>query len=159
MTVLLVGNLLLWAATIPALLFPLFYARARWERTSIGRQTMALSVSLAMILVISTVTAIFHDYPGRTLVRLVVFATIVPVLWWRLGNLISIQRGYARGDRHTFLLSEDHVTEPLAGVEPVDLSEFETLERPTGQPPEDWDQGAHAEMYAAEGVPTAGDEG
>jgi branched-subunit amino acid transport protein AzlD len=94
----LIGNAILVAGAIPSVLFVVFYARARWEDTQIGRQTMALSLVIMGVLVLSVFRVFFGDSPVYASVRLAVFALIVPTLWWRLYLLLKTQReGYTRG--------------------------------------------------------------
>jgi hypothetical protein len=100
MTLMVLGNILVIAATIPAVLFVLFYLRVRWEQSSIGRQTMAISVSMALILVNSTLIVLFKNYPGRGVIRIVLFATIIPALWWRVILIIRAQRNVRYNERY-----------------------------------------------------------
>lgn len=97
-TLLLIGNISLWAASIPAILFVVFYARSRWETNQVGRSTMALSVCMALILFVNSLAVIWPHYPGRIYIRLFAFALIVPVLWWRFISLLVVQR---QAERYT----------------------------------------------------------
>lgn len=101
MTVQFVGNLVLVAAAIPAALFLAYYAaRTRWEETQFGRQTMALSAVIALTLALLVVRNTFGDAPWYSVLRLVVFAMIVPTLWWRLYLLVKAQRAGRMGREH-----------------------------------------------------------
>jgi hypothetical protein len=97
--VILVGNILLWSATVPAILFVLFYSRSHWERNDVGRSTMLLSFSMALILSVTTLATIWPHYPGRIYIRLIAFALIVPALWWRLITLLVVQSKVLRYNR------------------------------------------------------------
>jgi hypothetical protein len=153
----LVGNIVLIAATIPAVLFVILYARARWESSQIGRQTMALSVVIASVLVLSILRIAIHDTPVFLALRLFAFAMIVPTLWWRLYLLLVSQRQGVhwgtdtdqpeQGGRVTEPTSNE-TTSPLHDLEPVETDE--TTLPPTGEPPEDWDQEVHADEFAAD---------
>ena len=101
------GNVVLWLATIPAVLFVLLYARVRWEATQIGRQTMAMAFVIALTLCLIVFRGTFGDPPWYALLRLFVFATIVPILWWKFYLLLTAQREGVRSIRHPFTGEED----------------------------------------------------
>ena len=88
----LVGNAVLIAAALPATLFVLFYTRVRWEDTAMGRQTMAFSLVIALVLDLVVFRVLIGDVTWYALLRLLVFATIIPILWWRLWLLLTYQQ-------------------------------------------------------------------
>jgi multisubunit Na+/H+ antiporter MnhG subunit len=98
-TLFIIGNVALCLATIPAILFVVFYSRSRWETTHVGRSTMLLSFAMALILVVTSAGVVWPHYPGRVIIRLVAFILIIPALWWRLISLVMTQREVLRYNR------------------------------------------------------------
>lgn len=94
--IVLVGNISLWLASIPAVLFVAFFARSRWETNQVGRSTMALSACMALILLVNSLAVLWPHYPGRIYIRLIAFVLIIPVLWWRFISLLMVQRDARR---------------------------------------------------------------
>ena len=76
-------NLLLILAIIPAIGFPIVYAlTARWYGTQLGRSLMWMGVSIAAILSLALATSFLGpDFPGRQVVRLIVFSLVASSMW------------------------------------------------------------------------------
>jgi hypothetical protein len=109
----LVGNAVLILAALPALLFVILYGtRSRWEDTALGRQTMAMTLVIALVLGLSIVRAYIGESNWFYILRLIVFAMIVPTLWWRLFLLVKAQR-QSRMDRKA--ISHDEESEHHGG--------------------------------------------
>lgn len=128
----LVGNAALWAATIPAVLFVVLYARSRWEDSQIGRQTMAMSFSIALVLTLSVFRTIIGDSPLYQGLRVMAFLTIIPTFWWRVVILLRAQRqGVHSGNRREECAMEpDHGDALEANMGTLgDEEYFEHLER------------------------------
>lgn len=74
---------LLVLALIPANYFPIAYSRAPWQKYQAGRAIMLLAVSLGLILDLSALAIFFGlDYPGRAVLRTIVWAMVVISLWY-----------------------------------------------------------------------------
>lgn len=83
---------LLLAAFVPAVLFPIVYlTRSGWPTTLPGWSSLSFGVVVALTLGLSTARAIWGDYPYRDAVRIVVSVLIVIVLWVQLIVLLIVQ--------------------------------------------------------------------
>jgi hypothetical protein len=101
----LVGSLLIHLCTIPALLSVAWYARVPWWRSQVGRHLMSYMTVIAAVLALSSLRLLFGPTPveDRTTpwfdsLRIVVFAGMPPVLWWRFLLIVKEQRA-GRADR------------------------------------------------------------
>jgi len=86
-------DLLIYAATLPAVIFPVLYAsRSNWRATLPGRALMQLSVSLAVVLVLVTIATLFGNvYPYRDAVRVAAYLFLVVSLWRQVVVLLRLQ--------------------------------------------------------------------
>jgi hypothetical protein len=95
-----------WAITVEYLLavalfvgFVVTYwvlTRGRWYRTTSGRFIMGFSASLAWLMVLAAVNAIFPDYPLRAVIRVVSFGALDLVGYFQLKLLLQAQRSRRR---------------------------------------------------------------
>lgn len=88
------GLLLLFAATVPAVWFPLQYRKSNWQATTSGRGLMWSQVAIAVVLVL---TVMFQFVtPGGLTVALVIQVAALGFLtyaeWRMLRHLRRIQR-------------------------------------------------------------------
>jgi len=102
----LVGNVILFAAALPATLFVLAYMRVRWEDSAMGRQTMALSFVIALVLDLVVFRSVFGEVTWYAILRLFVFALIIPILWWRLWLLLTYQQKELNSTGHRTPMKE-----------------------------------------------------
>lgn len=87
-------NLTAIAATVPAVLIPIAYqvlTRGAWRKTLMGRHIMCFSAMLAALLLHATVVALWSHYPGREVVRWLLYGWLVFVLWRRLYLMLRMQ--------------------------------------------------------------------
>jgi hypothetical protein len=89
-----IGNWLLIAATTPAVLSVVVFARVRWFQSRWGRHLMAYMLSIAVVLGLGVVRLFLGDHPWFDWLRVGAFASVVAVLWWRL---IYILQALAEG--------------------------------------------------------------
>jgi hypothetical protein len=88
----LIGNALIVLSAIEALAFVAMYSVvARWWRSEVGRNIMALMGVIAAVLVLSTIRIIFGDNSWFAWLRLGVFAGVPVVLARRLWLLWRVQ--------------------------------------------------------------------
>lgn len=101
-----VGSVLIVASVVPAVLFVVLYQlTADWRRQPLGPHVMTFMSVIAAVLVLSTVRQFTTgDTLWFLLLRLVVFAAVPFVLWWRVIILIKTQlrkrRQRMKGDKH-----------------------------------------------------------
>jgi len=82
------------AATIPAVAFPFYYLTLPWYSTAPGRAVFVMSVCLALVM-----SAVFAaevlETPFPFWLRVVVYVTISVGLWVKFGTLLYVSRpGY-----------------------------------------------------------------
>jgi hypothetical protein len=90
---------LLLAAFVPAVAFPLLYLRSPWRSTIVGRSVMTLAVVIALALALPLSRIALGDPEWLQAVRLVVFVLIVVALWQQLIVLVTVQRRQRRRDK------------------------------------------------------------
>jgi hypothetical protein len=93
-----VGNLLLLAAAVPAVLSVLVYARVPWWRTEIGRHLFAYMAIVALLCSLGVVRIVFGP-PWFDVLRTTLFAAFPIVTWWRFALIVKEQRETARRAR------------------------------------------------------------
>lgn len=84
-----------WAllSSFPAVfLFAAYYSRSRWRSTAVGRSLMYQSLSMALVLVVVLSSMLWHDYPGRPIVRLVGYTWLSVNLWRMFFTLRAYQK-------------------------------------------------------------------
>lgn len=77
------GAVLAWAFAAT------YWAFYPWRRNRSGRAVMFLVVSLAAILSLVVLARAFHDYPGRVLLTLIIYAAVPTALTGLLFALLS----------------------------------------------------------------------
>lgn len=77
----------------------LYQILAEWRETRMGRHMMVFNLVCAVILVYAFVATAFGPLPARDWVRLVFFAAIGSVAWWRVLLLIAEQKEARRQPR------------------------------------------------------------
>jgi len=94
------GNLMVVAAGIPALIFPIVYTLSfRWWKTLLGRALFFKSFALAELVVLGILRVLFgEDYPWRTPIRFFVFSNVALALWIQLYSFLKI-RSEAKEDQ------------------------------------------------------------
>lgn len=95
------ASVLVFLAVIPATAFPILYGfRSAWWIHPIGRALMTKAIGMALLIDITVIYALFGDeYPGRHLVRAIVYTLIVAGLYYQTAVLISIQRAARRNPK------------------------------------------------------------
>lgn len=83
---------LIFAAWVPAVMFPLVYRRVAWRRSRVGRSTMTLAVVIAIALTIPLVRLFVGDPEWMRWTRAVVYLLIITALWRQLIVLLHVQR-------------------------------------------------------------------
>jgi hypothetical protein len=93
-----IGSVEIHLATVPAVAFVVVYGVfVEWRRTPMGRHLMAFMSALAAVLLLSSVGQFaFRGSLWFLLLRLVTFAAVPLVLYWRLAILIRTQVGVHR---------------------------------------------------------------
>lgn len=75
--------LVLW--TVPAVAAPIVYSRVPdWRRTPLGRHLMSYMVVIAFVSVLGCYRLAFNSNIVWEVARLIGYAGVVVVLWWRL---------------------------------------------------------------------------
>ena len=65
--------------------FIVWYGRTRpWFDSEIGRHLMAMSASVDAFFTLYLALAIWPDFPGRTVIRIVLLVALVATVVWRL---------------------------------------------------------------------------
>lgn len=72
--------------------------RSPWWKNQVGRSIMWLALSLAVVLTLICTSFIFGDYPGRAVVRTVVYSSLPVALAEFVRVLVQVQRGRQRGE-------------------------------------------------------------
>ena len=92
---------LILLAALPGLAFPIVYwSTAAWQKSSLGRSLMLNGVSIGLIMALVAFTVLHGpDYPGRSLVRFIVYGLIATMLWVQLISYISAVRKVRRDHR------------------------------------------------------------
>jgi len=85
---------LILLAALPGLAFPVVYwLTASWQKSSLGRSLMLNGVSIGLIMALVSFTVLHGpDYPGRSIVRFVVYGLIATMLWVQLISYLSAVR-------------------------------------------------------------------
>lgn len=86
------GNWLLIAAAIPAVLSVIIYSRVKWYRSPAGIHLMSYMAAIASVLVLGILRLIIPDSDIFWLIRVCAYTVMVSVLWWRLAFLIQSYR-------------------------------------------------------------------
>lgn len=88
-----IGNILLLAAIPPANLFCVFYAwRSPWRELMAGRSLMYVFVALSATLdQIALSVWIGSEYPGRYVIRILLYTAIAVTFWRMFWTLLHIQ--------------------------------------------------------------------
>lgn len=97
----LIALLLVIGMAPPLTLFPFVYgwvARGIWWRNPAGRAIMISTTSLGALVDLTLLYQVFgNEYPGRDIVRLVVFGGVFAGAWLKFGALVHESRkGRAR---------------------------------------------------------------
>lgn len=93
MTVRQLGNALLTAGCLGALVFVILYLRSPWWKSPTGRNVMAMMGLIALLLGLAALPALFGvQYPFRDWVRAASFLLVAVVVWWRVVLLWRAQR-------------------------------------------------------------------
>jgi hypothetical protein len=79
----LVTNVLIFAAWFSALVFVARYSRVKWFKTPMGIHMMVFGMVLLLLFSLASSTAIWGEWANRDVARLVSFALINVVMWWR----------------------------------------------------------------------------
>lgn len=89
-------TVLVFAATVPAVAFPLVYLRSPWRSTLPGRSTMALAVVIAIVLVLACLRRTLGLPPVPF--QIVAYGLTLVVLWAQLIVLLKVQANDRRTD-------------------------------------------------------------
>jgi hypothetical protein len=76
----------------------LYGARSPWRRNQVGRSIMWLALSLALILTLISTSFLFGAYPGRDLVRNLIYSSLPVALVQFTRVLVRVQQGRERGE-------------------------------------------------------------
>jgi hypothetical protein len=87
-----VGDVLVWAAAIPATLSVILHGLTPWRATAVGRNLFWYALVVAAILDLSLVRTLAGDTAWFAALRLVVFAAVPVVLIWRVALQVNIRR-------------------------------------------------------------------
>lgn len=68
----------------------------RWWRNEFGRHLVAFSASLGLLLTYVGVLWVYPDLPGRNVIRLVLFSSLIAVIVWRLVLFERVKRAEKR---------------------------------------------------------------
>jgi hypothetical protein len=83
---------LVFAAWVPAVAFPVLYARSDWRSNPVGRSTMNLAVVIAVALSIPVLRLFVGDAAWLDWLRAGAFLLIAAALWRQLLVLRRVQR-------------------------------------------------------------------
>jgi hypothetical protein len=79
-----VTDVLIVATFLGALVFVAGYARSRFQRSAWGRWLMADTVVIMLVSGLATINVFWGmAWPGRDIVRLLCWAAVTAVVWWR----------------------------------------------------------------------------
>jgi hypothetical protein len=84
-----IGNLFLVLSAIPAVASVVVFARVSWWRSRWGRHLMAYMTAMAFLLVIGVLRIFFVDAWWFFILRMLGYAALVGVLWWRMFYVIQ----------------------------------------------------------------------
>lgn len=85
-----IGNVLLVATWLPAVLAVAFYARVPWWRSAVGRHLFSYMLIVALVLTLGVVRIVWEPSWFWWL-RVGAFALFTAATWWRLALVISEQ--------------------------------------------------------------------
>lgn len=89
-----VANILVLVGLPAAIAFPIVYAaRSPWRALRVGRSMMYLAVSLGALMCLNAGSIWFPDYPGRGIVRVIVYSALALSMWGQLRTLVKVQNG------------------------------------------------------------------
>lgn len=77
-------------------LFLARYLMTRWFSSPMGRHTMAFTVVIVIVLGLAGSHQVWGDWDHRNWTRMVAYALINIVLWWRVALLFGGQRSGRR---------------------------------------------------------------
>jgi hypothetical protein len=86
------GNLFLILSAIPAVVSVIVFARVTWWRSRWGRHLMAYMSAMAFVLMLGVVRIFFADTWWFFGMRMIGYAALVIVLWWRMFYVIQAAR-------------------------------------------------------------------
>lgn len=88
------GDVLVYALVVVTLLFMGIYNYlARWERTPEGRNVMLFTTALLAVFTLNALAVMFGpDYPGRGVLRVLVYGGLIAAFVDRIRLVISVQR-------------------------------------------------------------------
>lgn len=92
----LIATWAIYAATPPAVAFPILYTRSPWRSSIVGRAVMTLSVAIALILVASLAYQFIPALPGLPVAAAVLYVWLAFALWRLLVVLARVQSGRDR---------------------------------------------------------------
>lgn len=107
-----IGNVLLVAAAVPALLSVIVFARVRWYDSRWGKHVMAYMASVATMLALGVIRLFLGDHEWFTWLRVTAFGSVVIVLWWRLMYILQALKEGSPDD--TAPADAEHVTDDTA---------------------------------------------
>jgi hypothetical protein len=115
------GDALLIAGSPAIILFVIFYwRRSPWRTLLAGRSLMYLAMAMSGVLLSNLAAVEFGaDYPGRPLVRIVVYGTMSVMTWRLLFTLLRIQNAPAeeRIEARGPMLDDDIADRGIAGTD------------------------------------------
>lgn len=76
---------------IPAVLFPIFYARSPWQRSAVGRALMTKGIAMAALFVATIANFWFGDFPGFEWLRPIIFTAVVIGITYQFAVMTSLQ--------------------------------------------------------------------
>lgn len=83
------GNIFLILSTIPAVISVIVFARVSWWKSRWGRHLMAYMTTMAFLLVLGCIRIVFEETWWFFGLRMVAYAFLVVVLWWRMFYVIQ----------------------------------------------------------------------
>lgn len=89
-------NLIVVSAVLPLALFVYFYGRySPWRLTNIGRTMMYKNLAFIAVILLVIASLFLGDYPGRDIIRFVVYTGVVVTFWMNFYNLRKVQTQYS----------------------------------------------------------------
>jgi hypothetical protein len=90
-----VGDAGYFAAVVGANLFVILYSLlARFWKSASGWHIFSFMVVIALILDHSVIGLFFPGYPGRSVIRAILYPGLAAVIFWRVVILVNVQRAY-----------------------------------------------------------------
>lgn len=86
------GVVVIHLGTIPATLFPIFYARSPWRSTDVGKALMFKGIAIAALFDATVANFWLGDFPGFTYLRPVIFTAVVLGVTYQFLVMWSLQR-------------------------------------------------------------------